>query len=78
MPFFYVLLVCTCFKKVGLNDYPGFQMLQAYCTIDGVPVDVLIDGVAAQNRAVSDFFRSSELPYAPLTFVYMLILVFRK
>jgi hypothetical protein len=27
-------------------------MLQAYCTIDGVPVDVLITGTA-QNRAVS-------------------------
>ncbi|XP_008802209.2 DIS3-like exonuclease 2 isoform X1 [Phoenix dactylifera] len=26
--------------------------LEAYCTIDGVPVDVLINGVAAQNRAI--------------------------
>ncbi|XP_026660773.1 DIS3-like exonuclease 2 isoform X2 [Phoenix dactylifera] len=30
----------------------GSLMLQAYCTIDGVPVDVLINGVAAQNRAI--------------------------
>ncbi|KAF8411801.1 hypothetical protein HHK36_004360 [Tetracentron sinense] len=27
--------------------------LEAYCTIDGVPTDVLISGVAAQNRAVA-------------------------
>ncbi|PIA55209.1 hypothetical protein AQUCO_00800142v1 [Aquilegia coerulea] len=26
--------------------------LEAYCTIDGLPTDVLINGVAAQNRAV--------------------------
>ncbi|KAF8377034.1 hypothetical protein HHK36_030406 [Tetracentron sinense] len=26
--------------------------LEAYCTIDGVPIDVLINGVATQNRAV--------------------------
>ncbi|KAG1342370.1 putative DIS3-like exonuclease 2 [Cocos nucifera] len=39
-------------EKAGVNEYLDFQMLQAYCTIDGVPVDVLINGVAAQNRAI--------------------------
>ncbi|XP_077214162.1 ribonuclease II/R family protein [Tasmannia lanceolata] len=26
--------------------------LEAYCTLDGVPIDVLINGIAAQNRAI--------------------------
>jgi hypothetical protein len=34
--------------------------VQAYVTIDGIPRDVLIDGSAAQNRAVS-LFSSLEL-----------------
>ncbi|XP_009403071.2 DIS3-like exonuclease 2 [Musa acuminata AAA Group] len=30
----------------------AYNRLEAYCTIDGLPVDVLINGVAAQNRAI--------------------------
>lgn len=30
-----------------------FWDYQAYCTLDGVPTDILISGVHAQNRAVS-------------------------
>lgn len=37
------------------------MLLQAYCTIDGLLVDVLINGVAAQNRAVCSFSVSAEI-----------------
>ncbi|KAI4387600.1 hypothetical protein MLD38_000022 [Melastoma candidum] len=30
----------------------AYNRLEAYCTIDGVPVDILINGSSAQNRAV--------------------------
>ena len=35
---------------IKTSSIPPFQ---AYATIDGVAVDVLIDGAQAQNRAVS-------------------------
>ncbi|GKV37650.1 hypothetical protein SLEP1_g45650 [Rubroshorea leprosula] len=30
----------------------AYNQLEAYCKIDGVPTDILINGIAAQNRAV--------------------------
>nr|DAD39572.1 TPA_asm: hypothetical protein HUJ06_013895 [Nelumbo nucifera] len=30
----------------------AYNRIEAYCTIDGIPTDVLISGIAAQNRAV--------------------------
>ncbi|XP_078429662.1 ribonuclease II/R family protein [Wolffia australiana] len=30
----------------------AYNRLEAYCTLDGVPVDILINGVSAQNRSV--------------------------
>ncbi|KAI4388068.1 hypothetical protein MLD38_000436 [Melastoma candidum] len=53
--------------SVSVNDFNGeterdvfkallrvnaYNRLEAYCTIDGVPVDILINGSSAQNRAV--------------------------
>ena len=37
----------------GMNDGLLPIPLQAYCKIDGLPTDVLINGFLAQNRAVS-------------------------
>lgn len=41
-----------------------FSLLKAYCKIDGVPTDILINGNVGQNRAVSlvYFLYIKELP----------------
>ncbi|CAM8938818.1 unnamed protein product [Rhodiola kirilowii] len=49
----------TAFKAIekgnafkGIFRVNGHNRFEAYCKIDGVPVDILINGLAAQNRAV--------------------------
>lgn len=44
-----------------LSPDNSHMAVQAYVTVEGVPVDIRIDGLAAQNRAVSNsrhLFRS--------------------
>ena len=39
------------FNVGSLSNFSS-SFVQAYVTVDGVPLDILIDGLSAQNRAV--------------------------
>ena len=62
------------------NSYWVFVswLLQAFCTVDGLPAVVLINGADAQNRAVCSFGISFRITFAQCDDSFTLLCVDRK
>lgn len=55
-----------------VSETSHLHFLQAYVTVDGVPLDILIDGLPAQNRAV--FFCPTSTLFEYLMFELIVVL----